>query len=160
MTAALAAFVHLVAIGVALTAMLMRGVALHGEMTPDKRRVALLFDTLSGVAAAVMIGAGLWRLFGGLAKPVAWYVENDAFWLKMTLLALLLAVELVPMSILIQWRTAMARAKRAGGPVRPEDLWSHTGTLVSRLSFVEFTIGVGIVLTATAMARGVGMQLF
>jgi putative membrane protein len=159
MITALVGFAHLVAVGVALTALLLRGVALRGVVDAEKRSMALLFDTLSGLAAATMIGTGLWRLLGGLAKPTAWYLDNDAFWLKMGLLALLLLLETAPMAILIQWRVAAVRARLLRAPVDPGALWAADGVLVRRLSFLESAIGVFIALTASAMARGVGMQL-
>lgn len=159
MLGAFAATLHLVAIGVGLAAMLFRGV-LIGEMTDaDGRNRVLTADNVSGMAAMVMIGAGLWRLFGGLAKPVAWYMENDAFFLKMGLLGLLLLIELIPMTILLQWRIATARHARSGAAGEPT-LWQADGRLVQGVTFVEFAIGITIVFVATMMARGVGMQLF
>lgn len=159
MTGALASALHLVAIGVALAAMVLRGaMALEVTDAASRARVTTA-DNVSGIAAMLMIGAGLWRLFGGLAKPVAWYMANDMFFVKMGMLGLLLLLELIPMAILIQWRVATARHARSGASGDPV-LWKPDGRWVAVLSFVEFGIGIGIVFAATCMARGVGMDLF
>jgi putative membrane protein len=144
----LVAAVHLLALGIGLGAVVARAAALGDAREQAALRRAFRADTLWGVAAALWISTGLWRLFGGLDKELAFYVNNHAFWTKMGLLVLVLLLEIVPMVTLIRWRMQDSR----GDPVD-----TTRASVLARISLLQAVLVVAMVLAATAMARGIGI---
>ncbi len=144
----LLASLHLLALGVGLGAVWARGRALLAQLdVPGLRRV-FYADTWWGVAAALWIGTGVIRAFGGYEKGSFYYLHNRLFWAKMVLLAAILVLELGPMIALIRWRAAVAR-----GNV-PDTRAAHR---FAGISFAQAALVVLMVLAATAMARGFGV---
>jgi putative membrane protein len=145
----LAASVHLLALGIGLGAVWVRGRALRSPLDlPGLKRV-FLADNAWGLAALLWISTGLWRLLGGLEKGTGYYLQNHIFMTKMALLGAVLILELFPMVTLMGWRRTVAR-----GQV-PVTL--RAGRLAT-ISFIQAALVVSMVLAATAMARGLGMQ--
>src|SRR5712691_3610163 len=132
----LLAAVHLLALGVGLGAVWARGRALQAPLDVPALRRVFYADTWWGIAAALWIGTGLLRAFGGYEKGAFYYLHNHFFWAKMGLLAL------------IRWRVAVAR-----GAV-PD---TRAASRFARISFVQALLVVLMVLAATAMARGYGV---
>lgn len=143
----LVASIHLLALGIGLGAVVTRAFALR-RLSPgsDLLRV-FLADSLWGLAALLWISTGLWRAFGGLEKGTDFYLQNDAFWIKMSLLVLILLLEIWPMATLVRWRAVRAR----GGAI---DL-SRASTL-GNISVLQALLVIAMVFAATAMARGIG----
>ena len=100
-----------------------------------------------GVAALLWVTTGLWRLLAGTEKPTQYYLGNHAFWTKMALFIVILALEIRPMITLIRWRIALAKG---GVP----DLTPAPS--LARISYVQAVLVILMVLAATAMARGLG----
>ena len=142
------AALHLLALGIGLGAVWVRGRALRSPLD-DRENLQRVFraDATWGAAAFLWIGTGLWRLLGGLEKSTAYYLDNHVFLTKMGLLLLLLILEVSPMVTLIHWR----RQSAAG---RPLDVGS--AGRMSTISRVQAGLVVLMVLAATAMARGIG----
>src|SRR5918997_3813706 len=113
------AWLHLMALGIGLWAVLARGQALRqaaGELPRlDALRRAFLADAHWGVAALVWLGTGLWRYLGSTEKATAYYNSNHIFLTKMTLFVIVLALEVWPMMTLIRWRSAVGRAASPRG---------------------------------------------
>ena len=93
------AALHLLALGVGLGAVWARGRALRGELDAQGLQRVFYADTLWGIAAGIWIATGLARAFAGLEKGSAYYLHNHAFWVKMTLLGLVLLLEVSPMAV-------------------------------------------------------------
>ena len=112
------AALHLLALGIGLGAVWARARAL-GERPLDvsAARRAFAADTWWGVAAGLWIATGLWRLLAGTEKATSYYLHNHVFFAKMGCLALILVLELWPMTTLIRWRVT---AKRRGDGWRPD----------------------------------------
>ena len=144
----LLAALHLLALGVGLGAVWARGRALRGALDASGLRRAFYADTWWGVAAFLWIGTGLLRAFGGFEKGSFYYLHNHFFWTKMGLLAAILILELGPMITLIRWRRQVARGEA------PD---MRVASRFARISFVQATLVVLMVLAATAMARGFGV---
>jgi putative membrane protein len=142
----LAAF-HLLALGIGLGAVWVRGRALRSPLDAPGLRRVFLADTAWGVAALLWISTGLWRLLAGLEKPTPYYLHNHVFLTKMALLVLVLLLEIRPMATLIQWRRRMARGELPDTRAAP---------FFARISFVQAGLVVLIVFAATAMTRGYG----
>lgn len=133
--------VHLVGLAIGLGAVYARGRALSRRDVP-----AVLFaDNWWGVSALVLLGSGLARAFAGFEKGSAYYLASDAFWLKMSLFGLVLALEVWPMVTFIRWRIARGRGGEA-------DL-SWAGALWW-VNAAEVALVVAIPFVAAAMARG------
>jgi putative membrane protein len=75
-------------------------------------------------------------------------LHNHFFWMKMTLLRVIIALEVAPMIRLIKWRVRVARGEQPDtGPA------GRMGTI----SFIQAWVVVLMVLAATGMARGFGV---
>jgi putative membrane protein len=147
MLAAIFSALHLMALGLGLGSVWMRGRALR---SPALDEVAigrvLAADSFWGVAALLWIATGLTRVIGGLDKATDFYIHNGFFWVKMALFAGVFALEVRPMTTFIRWRIAAARGA-------PPDT-SHVAAL-ARINDVEVVLVVLIVFVAAMMARGV-----
>lgn len=140
------AALHLLALGIGLLAVWMRGRTLREALDPATLRRAFFFDNLWGAAAVLWLVTGLWRAFGGLEKGSAYYLSSTAFWVKMGLLGLVLALEVWPMVTLIRWRLQLGRGVTVD--TRPAGA-------IATISAVQMALTVLMVLAATAMARGI-----
>jgi putative membrane protein len=156
------AWLHLVALGVGLWAVLARGEALRqatGELpgTGALRR-AFKADTHWGVAALLWLVTGLWRYLGSIEKSTAYYNSNPIFLTKMTLFVVIIALEIRPMITLIRWRGEVARAGRGkieGGTIAIDPAAAQK---IATISYLQGAIVAVMVLTAVAMARGYGAR--
>ena len=143
----LLASLHLLALGIGLAAVWGRGLALRGQLDKDRLRLVFLADALWGVAALLWISTGLIRAFSGIEKGSAYYLQNDAFLIKMALLGLILILEVWPMVTLIQWRLRLRRNELSNTSAAPA---------IARISWVQAGLVILMVFAATAMARGYG----
>lgn len=141
------AAVHLLALGIGLGAIAFRARTLRALSEPSNLPPVFLADSLWGVAALLWISTGLWRAFGGLEKGSTYYLTSSAFWIKMALLAVILVIEVWPMTTIIRWR--IARAKGA-------DLDLTAAPTLARISMIQGVLVVLMVFAASAMARGIG----
>jgi putative membrane protein len=139
------AAVHLLALGMGLMGVWMRERTLREALDRASLRRVFFFDTLWGVAAVLWLVTGLWRAFGGLEKGSSYYLNSAAFWVKMGLLGLVLALEVWPMVTLIRWRLQFGR----GATVN-----TTSAGVIAAMSLVQTVLTVLMVLAATAMARG------
>jgi putative membrane protein len=147
MTRLLLAALHLLALGIGLGAVWARSRALRGAPQEGDIRRALVADTWWGVAAAIWLVTGLWRLFGETEKAGEYYLTNHVFWLKMGLFVAILLLEIGPMRTLLAWRRELAR-----GLMPPLD----RARRISTISAVEAALVVAMVGAAVTMARGLG----
>jgi putative membrane protein len=146
------AWAHLIALGIGLGAVWARGSSLREP--PDERSAsrALAADTWWGIAAALWIVTGLWRLLAGTEKAASYYMHNQAFMLKMTLLVVILVLEIWPMATLIHWRIERARK------VFDVSLHAHNARRIAIISFVQAALVAAMVWFSVAMARGYGVR--
>jgi putative membrane protein len=134
---------HLLALGIGLGAVWVRARALRSDLDGGSLRRAFAADSLWGLAGALWIGSGLWRLLAGTEKSTGYYLQNHMFFAKMGFLVLLLLLELWPMTTLVRWR-------RGATP----DL--QAARRIAGISYVQAALVVLMVFAATAMARGIG----
>lgn len=149
MAAALLSALHVLALGVGLGSVFMRGRFLRAlRAGPDPRALDGFFaaDTLWGVAAALWLLTGLGRAFGHVEKEPGFYLRNGFFWIKMALFVSVVALEIWPMLTFIRWRIA----RKNGTPLPKLD---RLGALV-RVGDLETALVVLIPFVAAAMARG------
>jgi putative membrane protein len=145
----LLAGLHLLALGLGLGAVWVRGRALSSRLDERGLHSVFLADMWWGIAAFLWIGTGLWRLLAGLEKNTGYYFQNHFFLTKMAFLAIILLLEVWPMITLIRWR----RQVMAGTlPV------TGAAPALARISFVQAVLVVLMVFLASAMARGYGVS--
>ena len=142
------AAIHLLGLGLGLGAIWSRSRALKDLSDPRNIQRALFADTLWGIAALLWITTGLARAFAGLEKGSAYYLSNDAFWVKMIFLGLVLALQVWPMVTLIRWRIQLTRG---------EVINTQQAGRFAQISALQTALVVAMVFAATAMARGLGV---
>ncbi len=143
----LLAALHLVALGIGFAAIWTRARALGGLPGSAAYGRAFAADAVWGLAAVLWIGTGLLRAFGGYEKGTTYYLQNHFFWIKMALLAGVLLLEVWPMVTLVRWRLALRRGT---------EIDARTAPRLARISYVQAALVLGMVLAASAMARGLG----
>lgn len=144
------ASLHLLALSLGMMATVLRGSALREPFTPGSLKRALRLDLIWGIAAVLWIVTGLWRLFGGTEKPLAYYLANHWFIAKMACFGLIFALEIWPMLVLMRARGALRRGLDAAPIVVP------AGGRIALVGHVQATIGLVMIFLAVAMARGYG----
>jgi len=149
MLSAVVSALHLLALGLGLPSVFLRGRALKGPL--DRAGLARLFaaDTVWGVAAALWLATGLLRAFAGLEKGTAFYMASSLFWLKVGLFLLVVALEIRPMVTLIRWRAALRRG------ITPN---TSAARALYHVNHVELALVVVIIFVAAFMARGFGVR--
>jgi putative membrane protein len=139
------AALHLLALGIGLGAVWVRGSVLPNVRDLERRRVAFKADSLWGIAFLLWVSTGLLRAFGGFEKGTAYYVHSSTFMVKMLLLALILILEIWPMVALIRWRIQTGRN---------QDIDASRAPLFATISRVQALLVILMIFAATAMARG------
>lgn len=102
-------------------------------------------DAFYGLAAIVLLGAGLTLWFGGISKPTFYYSKNWIFHLKVGLFAFVGILSIYPTVFFIKQRKGDA---------------AETITIPSKLIWMirlELILLLIIPLLATLMARGIGL---
>jgi putative membrane protein len=146
---AIVSSLHLLALGIGLPSVFLRGRALKGRLDREGLRRLFAADTVWGIAAAVWLVTGLLRAFGGLEKGTAFYLGSWLFLTKMGLFLLIVALEIRPMETFIRWRATLRR-----GAV--PDI--SAARALYQLNHVELALVVVIVFVASFMARGFGLR--
>jgi len=147
------AWLHLVALGFGLGAVLDRAATLRGPMTTVSLRRVFRADAIWGLSALLWIVTGVWRMTAATEKAASYYMTNHVFWAKMALLAIILLLELWPMITLIRWRISASRGA-------PPEVFARSSAArrIATISRIEALLVVLMVLAATAMARGYGAR--
>ena len=142
--AALLSAIHVLTLALGLGSVFARGRALASPLDEAGWKRLLTADNLWGLAALLWITSGLARLFYGGKEPT-FYWRNGFFWIKLTLFAIVFALEAKPMSTFIRARVA----RRRGAP--PPQFSVET---FRRINTAEFRLVIAIVFAAAFMARG------
>ena len=148
MISAIVSALHVLALGIGLPSVFLRGRALKGPLDAEGLRRLFAADNVWGAAAVLWLGTGLLRAFGGLEKGAPFYLHSRLFWAKVALFATILALEAWPMVTFIRWRIQRGRGQAP-------DTSSAVAFWV--LTHVEMSLVVVIVFVASFMARGFGL---
>jgi len=147
LVAALLSALHMLTLALGVWGVVERGRALAGPLDDAGWKRLLAADTAWGVAALLWIASGLARVFFG-GKELDFYWRNGFFWTKLSLFAVVFALELRPMMTFIQVRKA--RSSRAALPAFSVDTYR-------KINSAELLLVVAIVFVAAFMARGAWM---
>jgi putative membrane protein len=141
----LIATLHLLALPIGLGAVWARALAVRRARAPADLRPVFAADAWWGLAAALWIGTGLIRAFGGLEKGTGYYLQSHLFYAKMALLVAIILLEIWPMATLIRWRINLRRGVAVDMSPAPT---------IARVSRIQAALVVLMVFAATALARG------
>src|SRR5438445_9520770 len=111
MISAIVSALHVLALALGLPSLFFRGRALKGSLDGPGLHRLFAADTVWGIAALIWLATGLARAFGGLEKGSAFYLTSPLFWLKMTLFAAVVLLEVWPMATFIRWRQEIRRGE-------------------------------------------------
>jgi putative membrane protein len=136
---------HLLALGLGLPSVFLRGRALRGPLDEQGLRRLFAADTVWGIAAGLWIITGLIRAFGGLEKGGAYYLASPAFGVKMALLVTVLLLEVWPMVTFIRWRIARGRGDQLDTTPAGRLYW---------INQLQLAIVFVMVFVASVMAHG------
>ncbi len=149
MLSAVVSALHVLALAVGLPSVFFRGRALAAPLDEAGRRRLFAADTAWGIAAVLWIGTGVARAFGGLEKGAQFYLTSPLFWVKIALLAMILILEIWPMTTIMRWRRACQRGQT---PV------TACARRLYVINHVQMGLVVLMVFVASLMARGVGLR--
>lgn len=121
---------------------------LRAPLSADGIRQVALADRLYGLAAALVIVAGVSRVFFGL-KDESYYFQLHSFWTKMGLFVLAGVISFWPTMRILAW----SRALKANPSFAPPP--GEIGAL-RRMVIVQAVLIALIVVNAALMARGIG----
>jgi putative membrane protein len=149
MISALVSALHVLALALGLSSVYFRGRALRGRLDADGLKRLFAADSVWGLAAGLWLVTGLLRTLAGLEKGTAFYFASTLFWTKMGLFALILVLEIRPMTTFIRWRIGLRRG------AMPDTSVARGLYLVNH---VEMALVVLMVFVAAFMARGFGVR--
>jgi putative membrane protein len=150
MTSALMAFLHHLAAFTLVAAVVYEHTTFRKNMSlVDARRIQRM-DIAYGVSAAVVLVAGLLRVFY-FEKGAPFYAQNWFFWTKMLGFALAALLSIYPTIRFVSWRRFFARNQ---APEISDQEFSRI-RLILRLEMLAVAV---IVFSAAMMARGIGMR--
>jgi len=149
-TTAFMAFLHHV-LAFTLTACLVyEFIAYHRNMGIAEIRRIQRVDLAYGISAGLLLVVGLLRVFF-FEKGVNFYVNNPFFWVKMTAFLIVGLLSIDPTIRYIRWNRTLRQNQV---PEISEPEYKRTRFLLS-LEMIGIAV---ILLAATLMARGIGMN--
>ena len=140
------AFLHHLAAFTLVSAIAIEFVLLRGELTLWMARRLQVTDMILGVAAAVLLVAGLARVFW-FEKGSAYYFHSHAFLTKFSLFIIVALLSVVPTVEFLSWRSALKRGELPA-------LAAAKLKRVRIIVHIELAAIVLILLCAAIMAKG------
>jgi putative membrane protein len=147
-TSAVFAFLHYLGAFALMAGLVLELVLLRLPLTPATGKRILGADLVVGIAAVIVLAAGLLRVFY-FEKGPDYYAHSAPFIAKMVLFALVFALSITPTIEFLSWRKTL---KAGQAPVVAEARIKR----LRRLIHMELTGLVLIILAATLMAHGIG----
>jgi putative membrane protein len=145
---ALFAFLHHLAAFVLFSALFLELVLVKGELTAWSARKILLYDLVYGIAAIVLVIAGLLRVVY-FEKGAHYYLHSAPFIVKVATFVLVALVSIYPTMQFRPWRAALRRGETP-------QLDALKRRRIATLIHVELTGLALMVLCAALMAKGIG----
>jgi putative membrane protein len=145
---ALFAFLHHAAAFALVSALVLELVLLRQELTAKIARLLQKADMAFGIAAGVLLAAGLARVVY-FEKGAAYYFHNAPFIAKLSLFLLLGLISIYPTVIFLSWRKSTREGKAP--VVMPAQLRA-----IKAIVHFELVGVVLILLCAALMAKGIG----
>jgi putative membrane protein len=147
--AAFFAFLHHVSAFLLFAALMLELVLIRMTLTIESARKILLADMIYGIAAGVLLLAGLGRVFH-FEKGAAYYFHTWTFLTKLALFIVIGLLSIIPTREFLRWR---ASVKAGQVPIVAPEKLKSIGTIIH----IELTAVVVILLMAALMAKGIGI---
>ena len=137
-------YLHFIGIITLAGTLISEHLLLKKELTRAEIKRIAIVDSVYGIAAMVVIGAGLTLWFGDIGKPSVYYSKNWIFHMKVTSVAIVALLSIYPTIFFVK--------NRKGDPKEVVRVPAVVFMLI-RISLLLLFI---IPLFAVLMARGVG----
>lgn len=144
MTEILLRAIHFSAIFVLVACLVGEYLLMREEMSGAELRRLGRLDLIYGLAAVVVLLAGLGLWLGGVGKAAAFYSANPVFHAKLGLFVFVALISLHPTIFLLRHRSGQGESIRVPASVR-------------RVLRLELALLLPLPFLATAMARGLGL---
>lgn len=139
-------YLHFISIFVIVSALVAEHLLLKKELTRKELTRLSRIDAVYGIAAVVLVAAGLTLWLGSFGKPSIVYSKNWIFHLKLTLFIIVGLLSIYPTVFFIKQRKG-----------DPEDKVTIPGILFWMLR-IELTLLFIIPLLAGLMSHGIGFM--
>ena len=146
---ALVSAAHFIAAFALVAALVAEWAMLRGSVDGPVIERLLRADLIYGLSAIAVLAFGLCRVFF-FDKPVTYYLHSVPFWVKLALFAIIGLLSIMPTFAFFRARTA----------VRGDSNYTIPADMVSMLRrrvAVELCLLVALVISASLMAKGVGL---
>jgi putative membrane protein len=142
------AFIHHAAAFLVVAALMTELVLLRNDLTVASARSVLRMDAVYGIAATLLVIAGLLRVFY-TEKGAAYYFASSTFLAKLTLFIVVGLLSIYPTMKFLRWRGALRDQ-------RVPEFMPDTRRTVRIVVHAELTLLFVIMLLAPMMSRGIG----
>ncbi len=149
LTTAIVTYFHFVSIILLFIALTLEKVLFKPGIDQKTARKILVFDSLYGIAALLLLTTGLLKFFL-YGKGSAYYIHNYIMWIKLALFAIVGLLSIYPTVYFLKWRKILKRGEEM---VISEKAYKN----ISLLIHLELAIAILIPLLATLLARGFGV---
>jgi putative membrane protein len=147
---AIFAYIHYLSFALMAVSLTLELLIFKAEVTLKDAKKLLFADTVYGLAAIAIVASGVLRLLY-YAKGSEYYTANPIFWVKMGLLIVVSLLSLYPTISYLRWIPAVRKDE---APTVSE----VQGKLIPNLIRAELAGLALIPITATLMARGIGLS--
>lgn len=139
---------HFIAVFLLVASLAIEFSLLRGPLDAESIKRLAMADRGYGVAAVLVIAAGVSRLYFG-AKDESYYFQLHSFWTKMGVFVLIGLISIWPTIRILAW----SRASKSSASFVPPP---GEAKALLRLVIVQACLIVLIVINAALMARGIG----
>lgn len=148
MAAVVFAFIHHLAILLLFACLFYEHLAVKPDINGEIMRRLIRIDLIFGVCAAVVLFAGLMRVFY-FEKGASYYLYNWVFYIKIGLFLLVALLSIYPTLVFLKWRDQI---KKGGEP----QLSPEQARRISMLIRAELLLVSLMLPPAVIMAKGYG----
>ena len=149
LTTAIVTYFHFVSIILLFVALTVEKILFKQSIDQKTARRILVFDSLYGIAALILLTTGLLKFFL-YGKGSGYYIHNYLMWIKLALFSIVGILSIYPTVYFLKWRKILKRDEEV---VISEEAYKK----ISLLIHLELAIAILIPLLATLLARGFGV---
>ena len=149
LTTAIVTYFHFVSIILLFVALTVEKILFKQSIDQKTARRILVFDSLYGIAALLLLTTGLLKFFL-YGKGSGYYIHNYLMWIKLALFSIVGILSIYPTVYFLKWRKILKRGEEVA-------ISEEAYKKISLLIHLELAIAILIPLLATLLARGFGV---